>query len=201
MTCVPAGSRCWASTRYEDALRPVLCGRRMYRRCVAVCVQVLCWCAGHVCNGAAFDAELALYEEPVLRSMMPATKALVDNKEQTIRTQSGYVIPPCIVIERGESLQEWAAREDHDFVTILQARAAPPGSLCCARLPVLRVPAQQAMRTSPPCALALLHPTHALRPPAKIAGLAVPHAPVMLPPAACGCTSERTDWSQWHLTP
>lgn len=69
---------------------------------------------------AAFDAEMSLYEDSDLRSMMPATRALVDNTKQDVRTASGYVLPPAIVIERGESLQEWAAREEHDFVTTLQ---------------------------------------------------------------------------------
>jgi hypothetical protein len=34
-------------------------------------------------------------------------------------TLSGWVFPPCIIVERGESLDEWALRIVPDFPTIL----------------------------------------------------------------------------------
>jgi hypothetical protein len=77
----------------------------------------------------AFEAELALYEDPVLRSMMPATHGFVGNDAGEERTASGYAWPPCIIIERGESLQDWQRREDSDFITTLQVRASVTGSV------------------------------------------------------------------------
>ena len=69
----------------------------------------------------AFERERELYEATELKSMMPATHAIVDNADGSIKASNGYVWPPCIIIERGESLDQWAKREpDRDFVTTLQ---------------------------------------------------------------------------------
>ena len=39
----------------------------------------------------------------------------------SVQASNGYKFPPCIIIERGESLEQWAKREeDRDFVTTLQ---------------------------------------------------------------------------------
>lgn len=77
----------------------------------------------------AFERERTLYQDETLRSMMPATHALVDNlpsgpSGDVVRAPNGYIFPPCIIIERGESLDEWARRETPDFITIMQARAS-----------------------------------------------------------------------------
>jgi hypothetical protein len=65
--------------------------------------------------------------------MMPATHAIVDNAKGDVKASNGYTFPPCIIIERGESLEQWAKREvDRDFVTTLQARAA---CACCSLFP------------------------------------------------------------------
>jgi hypothetical protein len=79
----------------------------------------------------AFEREDALYSNKVLRDMMPAVKMIEANADGRIRSRSGWPFPPCIVIERGESLDKWAERLRPDFPTILQARAPhwPPPSL------------------------------------------------------------------------
>jgi hypothetical protein len=69
---------------------------------------------------SAFDSERRLYSNSVVRSMMPAIKYIEPNNEGSIRSASGYKFPPCIVIERGESLDKWAERIKPDFPTILQ---------------------------------------------------------------------------------
>lgn len=74
-------------------------------------------------KSAAFDAEVALYQDPVLRGMMPATRGFVGNDARDVCAASGYAWPPCIIIERGESLQEWRKRENEDFITTLQVQA------------------------------------------------------------------------------
>ena len=67
---------------------------------------------------------------------MPATHAIVDNVDGSNKASNGYVFPPCIIIERGESLSEWAKREtNRDFVTTLQARLSTPAG--CVLLYVL----------------------------------------------------------------
>jgi hypothetical protein len=67
----------------------------------------------------AFEAERVLYENPELRPMMPATREIIENKDGRNAIQ-GYTFPPCIVQERGESLEAWAQHEEADFITTLQ---------------------------------------------------------------------------------
>lgn len=78
----------------------------------------------------AFERERDLYRDATLRAMMPATHAIIDNDalsqplrdDATTRAPNGMLWPPCIIIERGESLDEWARRETPDFITVMQAR-------------------------------------------------------------------------------
>lgn len=69
---------------------------------------------------SAFDREHELYGNPVLRSMMPAITHIEPNTDGSARSITGWPMPPCIVIERGESLDKWALRIKPDFTTILQ---------------------------------------------------------------------------------
>jgi hypothetical protein len=73
----------------------------------------------------AFERERDLYKNPNLRSMMPATREMVENEDLSVRV-GRFVMPPCIVLESGESLQKWAMREDRDLVTTFQV---PPSRL------------------------------------------------------------------------
>lgn len=68
----------------------------------------------------AFLCEFELYQNPVLRNMMPAVTQIESNEDGRIRSTSGWPMPPCIMIERGESLDKWALRIKPDFTTILQ---------------------------------------------------------------------------------
>jgi serine/threonine protein kinase len=68
----------------------------------------------------AFARERDLYMEPVLRKMMPATHEFIGNEDKAIHMPDGYIFPPSIVIEKGESLDVWARREQHDFITTMQ---------------------------------------------------------------------------------
>ena len=82
----------------------------------------------------AFERERELYRDPTLRAMMPATHAIIDNDAsqldggEPLRAPNGMVWPPCIIIERGESLDEWARRETPDFITVMQARPSSAAS-------------------------------------------------------------------------
>lgn len=71
---------------------------------------------------AGFERERALYDKPALRSMMPAVIDVVPNADGRYATPAGFVFPPCIVVEKGESLDEWATRIEPGFPTILNVR-------------------------------------------------------------------------------
>ena len=71
---------------------------------------------------AAFAAELELYGVGVLRGMMPEVRLKVRNDDAAQRSSRGYAWPPCIVLEKGESLQEWKARTKPAFSTVLDVR-------------------------------------------------------------------------------
>eukprot|EP00892_Ulva_mutabilis_P007594 jgi/Ulvmu1/5206/UM216_0001.1 len=71
---------------------------------------------------SAFERERQLYTESQLKTMMPATLAVEDNAAGNIRTPYDYVFPPFVVIECGQSLDEWARdNANKDFITIFQA--------------------------------------------------------------------------------
>eukprot|EP00892_Ulva_mutabilis_P002841 jgi/Ulvmu1/12558/UM090_0045.1 len=70
----------------------------------------------------AFDMERELYTESQLKAMMPAILAVEDNTSGKAKTPYGYVFPPFVIIERGQSLDEWARdNANKDFITIFQA--------------------------------------------------------------------------------
>ena len=70
------------------------------------------------------DGQRAVITLPqVLRDMMPAVRMIEPNSDGHVRSRSGWPYPPCIVIERGESLDKWAERLKPDFPTILQVSA------------------------------------------------------------------------------
>ena len=71
-------------------------------------------------NQAAFNRERELYMQPDLQSMMPVTLAIEDNASNDCVTPYGYVFPPFVIIEWGQSLDEWARSNTADFITIFQ---------------------------------------------------------------------------------
>ena len=77
----------------------------------------------------AYDTEMQLYEVDVLRSMMPEIRMELRNVDAAERSNRGYAWPPCIVLEKGESLQEWKARTQPAFSTILDVRPCCKTSL------------------------------------------------------------------------
>jgi Protein kinase domain len=67
----------------------------------------------------AFKRELALYQRPELRTMMPAIELIEANEAGRVRCSNGFSFPPFIVVERGESLNEWAQRCAPDGITAM----------------------------------------------------------------------------------
>jgi hypothetical protein len=54
---------------------------------------------------ADFVAEVALYQDRVLRRALPPLCQATANRDRTVTSRSGYVFPPFIVLERGVTLQ------------------------------------------------------------------------------------------------
>jgi hypothetical protein len=67
----------------------------------------------------AFQRELTLYRTPGLHRILPEVHQISPNEDGAIRSQSGYIFPPFIMVEKGESLNEWASRVAPDFATTL----------------------------------------------------------------------------------
>ena len=69
----------------------------------------------------AFERERDLYMHSKLKTMMPATLAVEDNLSGGVATRYGYTFPPFVIIECGQSLDEWARdNANKDFITIFQ---------------------------------------------------------------------------------
>lgn len=82
---------------------------------------------------SAFLAEADLYRVPALRPMLPEVRLITDNADGAFRDVHGHPLAPCIVMERGESLDQWSRRARPDrFQTV---------SVCASHLlPVLLLP-------------------------------------------------------------
>jgi hypothetical protein len=50
----------------------------------------------------AFDRELGLYQDVHLREILVPLVQFDENDTRVVRSSSGYVFPPFIVVERGE---------------------------------------------------------------------------------------------------
>ena len=84
---------------------------------------------------SAFDAEVELYQAAELRSIMPAIQMEVSNSKASERNSRGFPWPPCIVIEKGESLQEWKSKTQPAFSTIVDVRPVLCNGIPYAMLP------------------------------------------------------------------
>jgi hypothetical protein len=70
---------------------------------------------------SAFARETALFSSSgVIREMMPNILAIEGNADGRHMLPGGMKAPPFIVVERGESLDEWVLRVQPDYVTVLQ---------------------------------------------------------------------------------
>eukprot|EP00892_Ulva_mutabilis_P011411 jgi/Ulvmu1/8642/UM046_0047.1 len=76
---------------------------------------------------ASFDAERTLYADPALAPFLPRLEALEPNEGGALVDNRGHALPPCIAMEKGESLDEWSRRAKPDLfmaVTVLANVAA-----------------------------------------------------------------------------
>jgi hypothetical protein len=58
-----------------------------------------------------WEEEVSLYNDPVLVQTLPELLLADNNAAGLVRSSSGYVFPPFIVLERGITLKEWCERE------------------------------------------------------------------------------------------
>ena len=72
-------------------------------------------------NQRAYATEEQLYQRPELGSILPHRFERFDNASASLRAPSGFVYPPLLVMERGESLHEFGRRVAHDPITLVQA--------------------------------------------------------------------------------
>lgn len=76
---------------------------------------------------ATFDEEMQLYAEERLRSMMPVMRDAMRAGE--VKSFSGYAFPAFVVLERGESLQDWRRIVQPRITTVVDVRS-PPHARC-----------------------------------------------------------------------
>jgi hypothetical protein len=76
---------------------------------------------------AAFERESNLYRDRSLPMgrFLPEVFNIIDSAAVGFTDAHGIPMPPCIIMEKGESLDLWAARDGVDTVTGLQVRGAP----------------------------------------------------------------------------
>jgi Protein kinase domain len=60
-----------------------------------------------------------LYSLAPLQAILPPVHCLKDNADGSIKDARGQPLPPFVVIEKGEALNEWAKRRAPDFPTSL----------------------------------------------------------------------------------
>lgn len=80
---------------------------------------------------AAFKAEAALYTdgEKPLGAFLPNMREILHNSRRQFRDPHGHVMPPCIVMEKGESLDCWRERAEPDQALVYAVRRLH----CCCR--------------------------------------------------------------------
>jgi hypothetical protein len=89
----------------------------------------------------SFSDEAALYRDDSdnpLCSMLPAVRDIIDNLDGRFTDSVGDPLPPCIVMEKGESLNIWSRRNKGglDHTTALQVDYILPSLpvFCCVLL-------------------------------------------------------------------
>ncbi|NJR41862.1 MAG: hypothetical protein HC767_03580 [Akkermansiaceae bacterium] len=60
-----------------------------------------------------FESEKSIYRKSPIGKLLPMLAGLVEDGE--ISDSDGHPLPPCIIMERGESLNEWCQRRKPDI--------------------------------------------------------------------------------------
>lgn len=99
---------------------------------------------------AVFAVERSLYGDRALQSILPNIADVCDNEDGAITDPRGNPVPPFIVMERGEALDEWAARVRPDVAAVAQARIPTPSHCHTSPGHTLHPCHPPAAKTSPP---------------------------------------------------
>jgi hypothetical protein len=70
-----------------------------------------------------YQAEASVYRNPDLRTLLPRLEACIENEDGVLVDHSGQNLPPCIIMERGESLDEWCHRQQPDMSAAVVVRS------------------------------------------------------------------------------
>jgi hypothetical protein len=73
----------------------------------------------------AFKAESALYQDGCsnpLCQFLPLVRDVVSNADNSVVDRLGNPLPPCIVMERGEPLDNWLSRAKPDRTQVFSVR-------------------------------------------------------------------------------
>jgi hypothetical protein len=70
----------------------------------------------------AFEVERSLYAHPVLGPLLPKVVTSCKNDDNAECDPSGRPLPPFIVMEKGESLDEWSRRAKPDLFQAVAVR-------------------------------------------------------------------------------
>eukprot|EP00892_Ulva_mutabilis_P004417 jgi/Ulvmu1/2347/UM013_0195.1 len=63
----------------------------------------------------SFDAESRFYTDSPLGKLLPRLEGLCDNLDGAVQDAQGNPLPPFVIMERGESLDEWSRRRKPDM--------------------------------------------------------------------------------------
>ena len=66
-----------------------------------------------------FQRELELYQNAALTAVLPAVLRISSNGDEAASSSRGDTFPPFIIVQRGESLNEWCSRVQPNFATTL----------------------------------------------------------------------------------
>jgi hypothetical protein len=69
---------------------------------------------------SAFNVERMLYADPALKGSLPKVADICPNEDGAIVDARGHPLPPCIVMERGEALDEWAIRCEPEIAVTIE---------------------------------------------------------------------------------
>jgi hypothetical protein len=85
-----------------------------------------------------FRSEMAIYQDSPLGKLLPRLEGMYDS-EAGLQDRQGHQLPPCIVMERGESLDEWSRRRKPDMWAAMPVRPRMHGCVLarCAALRLL----------------------------------------------------------------
>lgn len=70
-----------------------------------------------------FASEVDVYSNSPLGKLLPRLEGIIDNKDGKVVDPAGNKMPPCIIMERGESLDEWSRRRKPDMWAAMPVRA------------------------------------------------------------------------------